>query len=188
MSNFPPIDTDTMQSHVRRHSKLSSSFQTIQMDLEGKRRLPHWEEGQEDVICMVCGSAWSLVQKAGGPVRQPLLWRQDLPPLLPWLLTNCSCHCMKTPRQSLTQAKFPYYCLLLQILLFLRSHRFVFLKYKNLLSKAMGHQLCFGRKSVCAEISVKRSGGDRLGPAQDPANLTHLGLIRATFAHRWLTY
>lgn len=34
-----------------------SSLQMIQMNQEGKRRRPHGEEGQEDVICMVCGSA-----------------------------------------------------------------------------------------------------------------------------------
>lgn len=112
--------------------------------------------------------AWSvdlsdlLFRRLGVPSVSPSCEDKTCLPFLPWLLANCSRHCMKTPWQSLTQAKFPYYCLLLQILLFLRSHRFVFLKYKNLLSKAMGHQLCFGRKSVCAEISVKRSGGTGL--------------------------
>lgn len=132
-----------------------------------------------------CLEAW------GSRPSAPLVKTRLASPSSVWLLANCRLHCMKTPSVTVTYPseissllstsdftifKKPSFCV------------FFFFKYKNLLSETMGHQLCFGRKSVCAEISVQKSGRDGPGPAWEPANLIHFGPIRATFAYRWLTY
>lgn len=76
------------------------------------------EEGQEDVICIVYGSARSLACKAKGPIGQPLSPSQGLNhPILSAALRSCSLNWMKILGQSLIQAKFPHFCLL-KVLLF----------------------------------------------------------------------